>query len=942
MGGAVRFGILGPVGAWGTLGRIELGGPRSQAVLAALLVNANRVVGLGSLVDAIWGEEPPPTAVDTMRTYVSRLRRAFAAAERGDRLVSEAGGYRIRVDPGELDLDVFDDHVALGREAVAAGRLAEAVVEFDSAMKLWRGSPFAGVPGPFARTNADALAETRLAVQEERLAVELELGNHADVIAELQRLRTSHPLRESLCEQLMVALDRSGRQAAALDVFRQTRELLVAELGVEPGTRLRQAHRRVLEQADPVPRLQDEATGDEVGAWSPRTAGLRGLPPAVADFTGRQAETSLITELCTPSADRTSPVVVAVDGMAGVGKTAFAVHVAHSLADRYPDAQVYIDLYGHTPGLQPRDAHDALHVLLRAVGVPAEAIPENTETRAMLWRDALAERRALVVLDNVGDGVRVESLLPAGPGCAVMITGRHRLLDLDGAHQLTLDPLSPADAGRLLTRIAAARGAESDRAAIAETVRLCGELPLAIRIAGARLSRSLPVTALRRRLSDQRDVVPRLRSGSRSVAAAFALSYGRLPPDSKRAFHLLGLHLGPDVDRFEAAALLGTSPDDAERHVESLVDASLIQQVNAERYQFHDLLRAYARDQGLASESQPDRKGAQSRVLEYYVNTMTAAYRRFFPGDRDGIRLATPKGLVRDFSGYEEFVDWSHVDQTSLSLASSTDTATHHGRVSLEDWVQLLRPGRPPTGQSGTVQPGQTRILHALGTLQYWTGRCEDAKRTLRHAMTQCRETGEHRRESAILHTLGEVLVAAGTPEDAVGVFRRCVESSRALGDTWGEAVALNSLGGAHRVLAEHEAALGCCTDALRLHRELRSSWGEGVTLTNLGRLYRCMGRPEEALAAFDEAVVSLRESGDQLELAAALVDLGYARRADDDPEQARNAWEEALPVLGILADPMADVVRGHLRELSPMSEPDRGQVRDRSGQQARPVFLPK
>ncbi|WP_410651361.1 BTAD domain-containing putative transcriptional regulator [Amycolatopsis sp. cmx-4-54] len=904
------------MGAWGTLGRIELGGPRSQAVLAALLVNANRVVGLGSLVDAIWGEEPPVTAVDTMRTYVSRLRRAFAATERGDRLVSEAGGYRIRVDPGELDLDVFGDHVALGREAVAAGRLAEAVAEFDAAMKLWRGSPFAGVPGPFARTNADALAETRLAVQEERLAVELDLGNHAEVIAELQRLRTAHPLRESLCEQLMVALYRSGRQAAALDVFRRTRELLVSELGVEPGSRLRQAHRMVLEQADPVPRSR---------LWGPRTAGLRGLPPDVADFTGRRAETSFITELCSANADRTSPVVVAVDGMAGVGKTAFAVHLAHSLADRFPDAQFYIDLYGHTPGLQPRDAHEALHVLLRAVGVPAEAIPENTETRAMLWRDALAERRVLVVLDNVGDGVRVESLLPAGPGCGVVITGRHRLLDLDGAGRLTLDPLSPADAGQLLTRIAAARGAESDHAAIAETVRLCGELPLAIRIAGARLSRSLPVTALRRKLSDQRDIVPRLRSGSRSVAAAFAVSYHRLPPDSRRAFHLLGLHLGPDVDRFEAAALLGTSPDDADRQVESLVDASLIQQVKAERYQFHDLLRSYAREQGLASESQPDRKQAQSRVLEYYVNTMTAAYRRFFPDDRAAVCLAMPKGFVRTFSSYEDFVDWSHVDQASLSLTPNTDSVPHHGRVSLEDWVQLLRPGRPPAGQSGAVQPGQTRILHALGTLQFWIGRYEDAERTLRHAMTQCRETGDHRRESAILHTLGEVLVNAGTPEDAVEMFRRCADSSRALGDAWGEAVALNSLGGAHRVLAEHESALRCCTDALRLHRELRSSWGEGVTLTNLGRLYDDMGLPEKALAAFDGAVAPLRASGDQLELAAALIDLGYARRADDDPEQARNAWEEALPVLGILADPMADVVRAHLHELAPMSESNPG-----------------
>ncbi|QXV57537.1 hypothetical protein CVV72_11370 [Amycolatopsis sp. TNS106] len=912
---------------------------KHRVLLASLLIDAGQMVSTPVLLDRLWGGHPPAGARNTLQNYVLRLRRSLGEAAL---IVTSSQGYAIEVERQAIDLFRFGALTDNARKSVAKGELRQASDLLDEALGLWRGEALSDVPSDLLHTEfTPGLAERRLAAVELRLDLDLLLGRQREALTELHALTTTYPLRERFWSQRILALYRTGRQSEALDAYRTVSRILSDELGVDPGHELRELHAKILAsdpslnhsasiENEPVTQSRrEESSGVEnADRQDPVVVSHHGLPADLADFTGRRTETSHVMDIASTKRNHNAPVVIAIDGMAGVGKTAFAVHVAHLLTERYPDAQFYLDLHGHTPGQQPMDTSHALYALLRAAGIPTGTMPETVETRAALWRNALARRRVIVLLDNVADNVHIAPLLPAGPDCAVMITSRHRLLGIDGVHHLTIDPLPPEDGGLLLTRIAAGRGADADQAVIAEIVRLCGALPLAIRLAGARLSRSWPLTRLRNRLRGERTIMPRLRAGDRSIAAAFGVSYHRLPPVSRQAFHLLSLHLGPDLDRFEAAAILATSPDEADEQLDLLTDTSLLQADVAGRYRFHDLLRSYARERGLALEPRPLRRQAQSRVLEYYLRTMAAAHRRFFPHSRvDAGQLGVPKGFVRTFDGFTEFADWCHVDHDSLSLTLHHDSRaaeTPEARVSIADWEQLYRPGttgRPPTGQSERAADdalaAEARVLHGMGTLQYWLGQYKQGENTLREALALCRDLGDRRREGAILQSLGDVAIAAGRSGDAVSRYRASCESRRALGDAWGEAVALNSLGGAHRMSGDHEAALDFCTAALRLHRESGSRWGEGVTLHHLGLSHRCLGDRKESLACLTEAVTALRECGDQFELASALVALGCAAQDNDNPIDAADLWEEALQMLELLADPTADTVRGYLAELS-------------------------
>ncbi|WP_457452118.1 AfsR/SARP family transcriptional regulator [Streptomyces sp. M18.1] len=631
----VRFSILGPVEV-SVAGRPLPGmAPRHRGVLAHLLLNARTVLGAGQIIDAMWGPAPPDTARAQIHASVAAVRRVLRAAGAAELLQTRPAGYVMALEPGQLDLEDFGDRL---REAERADDPAQAAERIRQALSLWRGRPLADVKADYAAGARVRLQERRLTAYEHLADLELSLGRHEQLVDELSALVAAHPLRERLTGRLMLALHRAGRQADALAAARGLRRALAEQQGLDPGREFAALEQAVLRddpalaaRTHPAPRPgtgtgagtgtgtgagpgTGTGPGPGTGAGPGRGLGAAGGPAAPAppgrarvphpprpnflpydspDFSGRAAELAQL--LAEPRGEDGEVTVSVIDGMAGIGKTALAVHAGHRLDERYPDGRLFVDLQAHTAGRAPMDAGSALGVLLRQLGIPAEQIPVSVAERAGLWRAELAGRRVLVVLDNVAGTDHVRPFLPGATRSLLLVTSRRRLTGLDGAACLSLDPLPAADAIELFTRIVGQRVDDEPLAAL-DILHLCGFLPLAVRIAAARLRHRQQWTAahLADRLRDQRRRLAELSTSERGVAAAFAMSYQQLETEQRRMFRLLGLHPGPDVGSRAAAALAGVTPERAERLLEDLLDAHMVRQDEADRYTLHDLLRQYA------------------------------------------------------------------------------------------------------------------------------------------------------------------------------------------------------------------------------------------------------------------------------------------------------------------------------------------------------------
>ncbi|MFD1078197.1 AfsR/SARP family transcriptional regulator [Longispora fulva] len=577
---AVRFDLLGPVR--GYVGGVEtpLGARQQLAFLTTLLVAGGRTVPVDQLVDGIWSEDPPARAIGVIRTYASRLRGQLAGS--GVDIIHRAGGYAATVPAGALDLDEFEEHVAAGR--------------LSAALALHRGEPLAGVPGPLAERHRARLLERIGQVVEARIDADLAAGRGADVIVELTALIAEQPLRERWRGQLMTALYQSGRQSDALAVYADARRILTEELGCEPGPELREVHRQILtEEMVVAPR----------GA-APRPAQL---PAAPTDLTGRDAVIGAL-------AGRTPPIV-ALTGPGGVGKTAVALTLAHHWRNRYPDGQLHVDLRG--VDADPRDPADVLADFLRALGAE---VPDGLPGRAALYRSMLADRELLVVLDNARDLAQVTPLLPGAAGSSVLITSRTALDGLAGAEAVELTALSRSSSVDLLARIVGPGRIAAEPDAADAVAAACGGLPLALRLAGARLAKrpGWSVAALSERLADESGRLDQLRAGDFTVEAAFALSYRQLDQESARAFRLLAVAPAGLVSLAAAAALLDRPARAADELLESLVDCGLLRTPAAGQYDYHDLLRLYARKCGKYEDSPAERAAALDRLLAHYLD----------------------------------------------------------------------------------------------------------------------------------------------------------------------------------------------------------------------------------------------------------------------------------------------------------------------------------
>ena len=613
----MQFRILGPVELWRDGQPVALA-PKQQVVLAALLLHANQVVPAGWLVEQLWGTQPPATARKTLQSLVLRLRRALPPGT----LLTREPGYLLRVEADQLDLSCFQQLVGEAATAAAEGDSGRAAQRLREALALWRGPALAGVDSDaLQQTEVPRLEELRLGALEARVDAELRLGRHAELVGELRALVAEHPLRERFWEQLMLALYRAGRQAEALDAYRQLRRRLVEELGIEPSPPVQRLQREILNAA-PGLALADTTASPAEGARARPGQGMaavvpRQLPPDAASFTGRERELERLCELLSGGGQRGAVPIVALDGAAGVGKSAVAARAAHQLAGQFPDGQLYADLQGATPGLAPLPPLEVLSRFLRAFGVDGQRLPVNVEEAAALFRSLAAGRRLLLVLDNAATAEQVRPLLPASPSCAVLVTSRQLLSGIHGAEHLHLDVLPADEAVRLLGHLAGPERIAAEPEAAVALAQLCGYLPLALRIAGARLAArpAWPVRALVERLADERRRLDELSLGDLAVRTSLQVSYHALDPQVARLFRLLGLLDGPDVGVPVVAALLDQPVEATEAALERLVDARLLESLAPGRYRFHDLLRLFARERAAAEEPPPARAAALTRAF---------------------------------------------------------------------------------------------------------------------------------------------------------------------------------------------------------------------------------------------------------------------------------------------------------------------------------------
>ncbi|GAA1737635.1 hypothetical protein GCM10009681_05400 [Luedemannella helvata] len=587
---ALRMLVLGPVEV-----RLDardlLSGcrPAQRAVLGLLAVRANRVVSRAQLIDRLWGDHPPATADQLIQGYVSRLR---AALRRGGetvaaRLTTTGGGYLLTLGDGELDLLDFERHAAAGARVAAGGDYAGAARELRRALALWRGPALGGLPlSTTGEAEVTRLEEARLACLDQRIEADLRDGRHATVTGELRALVAEHPLREPLWAHLMTALWQGGRKADALAAYAEARDRLRTELGLEPGADLRELSARIRTEPGPALSLVPAE-----------------LPPDPPTFTGRREEVAYLRDRLLAGA--AGAPIVAISGAAGAGKSALAAHLAHVVADAYPDGQLYTDLRGSTADAEPRSPVTVLHRFLRGLGIAGSW--SDVDEAAARFRSATAQRRVLVVLDNATTSAQVRPMLPASPGCAAVITSRAALTGLHGAVHVRLDALSEAEAVELLGRLAGPARVAAEPAAAARVAGLCDRLPLALLIAGTRLAArpAWTVAELAARLRDDRRRLDELSTADLAMRCAFAVSYRSLSglPGLQRAFRLCGLLPGTGFDAPALAALLAAPVDDAAAALERLVDANLVTSAGRSWYRLAPLVRLYARE--LAAADRP-------------------------------------------------------------------------------------------------------------------------------------------------------------------------------------------------------------------------------------------------------------------------------------------------------------------------------------------------
>jgi DNA-binding SARP family transcriptional activator len=922
----MEFQVLGSLHARTERGPLRLSGDRQRRLLAALLIDFDRAVPMSHLVDVLWEDAPPPTARRQIQNSISALRREVTALDTSTPfIVGDRSGYQVPNEAGQLDARVFDQRVARARQLAGAGLPAQAVTELRAGLDLWRGTAFQSLTGQVIEAAAARLNEQRLAAVEECLELELRLGRYRESIAELTELVAAHPLRERLVSQLMLALYWSGRQADALQAYHSLRTRLAAELAIDPGASIRDLYLEILNN-DPAVGAPDGGRGAALRAVAPPVPAQ--LPADVADFAGRADQLAAL--------DRTAPITV-ITGMAGMGKTALAVHWAHRARDRFPDGQLYVDLRGFDPTGCAVTPAQAVKGFLDAFAVPPDRIPASPDAQAGLYRSLLAGQRVLVVLDNARDADHVRALLPGSPTCQVVVTSRNYLSGLvagAGARPLDLGLLPAGEARDLLARRSGRRRVAAEPAATDEIIARCAGLPLALAIVAGRAASNtgLPLAALAGELRDGHGGLDALdgEDVATDVRAVFSWSYRALSAPAARLFRLLALHPGPDISAAAAASLIGRAAGSPRRALAELVAAHLITEHAPRRYALHDLLRAYATELVQRVDDEATRRAAVHRMLDHYLHTAHAAARLEHP-QRHPVTLAPPHpdAVPETFASPAQAVAWftsehrvvlaclaqaartgfdGHVWQLAWSVAEFLDRRGHW-----HDWVATQRDALRAARRIAD-QAGQAHAHRALGRAYLRMDRTDTALPHLRQAYDMFGLLGERVAQARTHLDLGWAYDRRRRYRQALDHAEQALDLFRAAGHAPGEADALNAVGSYSARLGDHHKALGDCQRALTLHRDVGYRRGQADTWVRLGDSHLQLGDHSHAATCYEYALDLFRKIGVRYEEANALASLGDTHHAAGDVDRARRTWQQALTILTDLRHADADRVGARLR----------------------------
>ncbi len=907
---AVMFRLLGPVEVYLDDRTVRVGGPRSQAMLAALLLEANRIVPVSRLMDAAWGGHPPASADVQVRNRVAAARRALRAAGLpGDVIGTHGSGYLLTVAEGQLDLDVFEERVRRAEGLLdRGGAPEEAVSGLREALAMWRGPALDGLRTPALTAAAQRLDERRMTVVERCLGLELGLGRYDSVIGRLTELVEAYPWRESLVGQLMRALYLADRQGEALDRFDQLRRRLAEELGIDPTAQLIRLRDLILRN-DPSLRPALDAGSvvappDHPPAAGPRPAAaaqhgaaarhgaagpdgaarppVRMLPAGLTDFVGREEQIAAVLEWLP---ERPAVAVTAISGLPGVGKTTLAVRIAHQLGPAYPGPHLYVDLNGHD---HPAPPVEVLGRFLRALGVPGAQIPADLEERAALFRGAMAERPGVVLLDNAADAAQVRPLLP-GTDTVVLVTSRRALVDVDGAHQLRLEPLPEADALRLLAGIIGPDRVAAEPGSASDVVHHCGLLPLAVRIAGARLA--IPgVLSLRQaaaQLAELSHRLDHLARADRSVRAAFHSAYVALDEPARR---LLRRFAVLDLDRAPPwlPAVLLDDEAGAANAVTGLVEANLVEvtgpdELGQVRYHLHDLVRAFARERAAREEGPRERPEVLRRVFGTWL-TLTEQARVALSQEGGAVIVADlPRSPAPTSEHLRDPKRWFGAERAAL-LAGIEQAAATPG---LEDYSWAL-------------------AWHCDYYL-FVDARVDDLTRVTEIGLAAAERRRHPEGIARLRLCVAFAALLRSDLEAALGYARAAAAAAEPLAQPWLRADIAGVENQVYEGLGDRPAARASLVRSIELYQEAGDEVAAGPKLARLGVLQFQEGDPAagETLA---RAVALLRAAGTPRPLAFGLRASGRWHDHRGAVDEARAAYLEALELVRRHGDRLGEV----------------------------------
>ncbi|MEV4312058.1 tetratricopeptide repeat protein [Actinocrispum sp. NPDC049592] len=901
----MRFSLLGPIRAWLGDEELETGPPTQRALLAFLLVHAGQPVALSEIVDALWPDDPPRTAVNIIHRHIGMLRRLIEpdlpARASGSVLLRSSGGYRLNAGPDELDLLRFRDLHSAARAATGA----DAAALYAEAIGLWHGHVAADLPDN-VRAHA-AFAE----VEREYLAAlqEAAVLSPARMLSRLQQASAGHPLDEVLHARLIEALAASGYETEALQAYEAVRERLADELGIDPGAELRAAHSRVVH---------------------PQAASRNGrptqLPADLAGFAGRA------TELAHAARVNTSAMTtVAIFGMAGVGKTTMAVRLAHEVAPEFPDGQLYVHLRGFDPGGQVTSSA-AIRGFLEALGVPPNRMPGDLEAQAALYRSLLAGKRMLVVLDDARDTEHVRQLLPGTPGCMAIITSRSQLRGLvvrTGAMPVALDVLSSNEARDLLSQRLGAGRVAAEPVAVEEIIDHCGRLPLALAVVAARAATypDVPLASIAAELHGSASL-DALGDWEIDVRTVFSWSYHALNTQAARLFRLLGVHPGPDISVAAAASLAGLSLHQTMSLLDDLTHAHLVNELISGRYMFHDLLRTYAAELVDSAEAGP----ARERLLDHYLHSTVAATTLLFPF-RERVPLSVPHAgaIITDLVDHNHAAEWLTEELAVLQvlpvMAAEAGFDGHAWRIPLtierfldrqgrwQEQVALQRAGLS-SAERANDRYGVAQEHRALG---FGLGRWRRYEEGVRHLTRAADLFAAEEDFDSQAHTYRNLAFLSNMQEhhdQALEHYRRARELYEITGNQNGQALLYNEVGWTYILQGDYEKALPECLLAIDLHRAIGNPNGEASAADSVGYALHHLDRNLEAIPYLEQALRIYQDIADRPTEADTLSHIGDARLALGDIEAARTAWQQALAILEEVGHSDAEEVRGKLQTL--------------------------